>query len=684
MAPLSTTIRQPAPATDPVVTPPVRGERMPHLPGLDGLRGLAVIGVLLFHGGFSWAKGGFLGVSTFFTLSGFLITNLLVREWDATDAIRLGRFWVRRFRRLLPAALVTIGVVGLVWWRIGTPEQLAGLRADMLGALGYAANWRFLTAGTSYADLFSAPSPLQHFWSLAIEEQFYLFFPLVVMGLMHFGGRRLLTAVLVAATAFSVVESMVLGGNIDRVYYGTDTRAAELLFGALLAVWWSGRRSATGARHAGDDGRRATRAADLVGLVALVGVFWAWTAVDQTSERLARGGFPVYALATTVVIYAATRPGLVTRFLSIPALRWAGLVSYGLYLYHWPIFLWLDEERTGLSTTPLFVVRMAVTTAVAVLSYFLLEMPIRRGTMVKTGRAALSAGLAGAAVVASTAFVITLDPPQALVPYADFEAGVGETSVLAPGTRPSDSTVPVTGTVARRVLILGDSGTKDAAPGIAAAFYGAGADEVFDGSVPGFGLTSAAANPPHGDWRAAYAEDIAQKQPDLVVMMLGGWDVWYIEEKGEEAYAEVVGDAVEILSAGGARIVWLSMLPGGATNERPGDVVFEQLPNRFPGIVAYKDIEAALRAPEDAREVDAEPGAETWPRSYVAADGTLVILRKKSDDWHICPDGAERLGALINQAAADLGWATLAAPGWEQGEWRSEARYDDPAGACTP
>jgi hypothetical protein len=243
--------------------------------------------------------------------------------------------------------------------------------------------------------------------------------------------------------------------------------------------------------------------------------------------------------------------------------------------------------------------------------------------------------------------------------------------------------VPATGTVARRVLILGDSGTKDAAPGIAAAFYGAGADEVFDGSVPGFGLTSAASNPPHGDWRAAYAEDIAEKKPDLVVMMLGGWDAWYIEEKGEEAYAEVVGDAVEILGAGGARILWLSMLPGGATNDRPGDVVFEQLPDRFPGIVAYKDIEAALRAPEDAREIDAQPGAETWPRSFVAADGTLVILRKK-EYWHICPDGAERLGALINQTAADIGWATLATPGWEQGEWRSEARYDDPAGACTP
>ena len=165
-----------------------RAHRMPHLPGLDGLRGLAVIGVLLFHGGFAWAKGGFLGVSTFFTLSGFLITNLLIREWDGSGTIRLGGFWTRRFRRLLPAAMVTIVAVGLVFWRLGTPEQLANLRADMISSLAYVANWHFLFAGTSYADLFSAPSPLQHFWSLAIEEQFYLVFPLLVLG-RHQGGR---------------------------------------------------------------------------------------------------------------------------------------------------------------------------------------------------------------------------------------------------------------------------------------------------------------------------------------------------------------------------------------------------------------------------------------------------------------------------------------------------------------
>ena len=605
-----------------------------------------------------------------------------MREWDASQAIRLGRFWVRRFRRLLPAALITIGLVGLVWWRIGTPEQLAGLRADMLGALGYAANWRFLSAGTSYADLFSAPSPLQHFWSLAIEEQFYVIFPLVVLGLMRLGGRRLLTGVLVAATVVSVALEVGLGSNIDRVYYGTDTRAAELLLGALLAVWWSGRTGVPRGRYASVDGapagRTATRVADVVGVVALIAVFWAWTAFDQTSERLARGGFPVYALATTAIIYAATRPGLVTRLLSIPVLRWAGLVSYGLYLYHWPIFLWLDEDRTGLPTAPLFAVRMAVTTAIAVASYFLLEMPIRRGTMVKTGRAALSAGLAGALVVASLAVVVTLDPAKSQIPYADAQIGEGEANVLDFGT--PDSTVPLTATTAERILIVGDSGTKDAAPGIGAAFAAAGATTVVDDAQPGFGLTNAKFNPPEGDWRQEFADQIAEHDPDLVVMMLGGWDLQYLQDNGDAAYAAYVDEAATVLTSGGARLLWLSMLPGGTTWDRPADRVYELLPDRFPGTVAFYDVEASLRAPDDATDIErvkdkGAEGAADWPISYVDADGNRVLLRK-SDGFHLCPEGAARVGAAVNAAAADLGWATSAPAGaWEQGPWRIDDRY---------
>ena len=165
--------------------PPSRSSRLTHLPALDGLRGVAVIAVLCFHGGFSWAKGGFLGVSMFFTLSGFLITSLLLREWGTDRHIDLRAFWSRRFRRLMPAALATlVGVCVLAWW-LGTHAELHSLRLDVWAAVAYVANWRFIFAGRSYADLFSAPSPVQHFWSLAVEEQFYFVYPLIAFGALR-------------------------------------------------------------------------------------------------------------------------------------------------------------------------------------------------------------------------------------------------------------------------------------------------------------------------------------------------------------------------------------------------------------------------------------------------------------------------------------------------------------------
>src|SRR5262249_28187326 len=215
-------------------------------PALDGLRGVAVAGVLLFHAGFSWAVGGFLGVSTFFTLSGFLITSLLIRERTATGSIRLRSFWARRFRRLMPAALLTLGLIVLYGVFAATPEQLQNLRADVLAALGYGANWRFLFFGPSFSPLFSSPSPVRHFLRLPVEEQFYLVFPLIAVGVLAAarGSRRAFGVTLAVLAIGSVLLTLALyhpGGDTSRVYYGTDTRAVELFVGALLAVLFSRR-----------------------------------------------------------------------------------------------------------------------------------------------------------------------------------------------------------------------------------------------------------------------------------------------------------------------------------------------------------------------------------------------------------------------------------------------------------
>src|SRR3954449_12176794 len=210
---------------------------LPRVRALDGLRGLAVAGVLAYHCGFGWARGGFLGVSLFFTLSGFLITSLLLAERSEHGRIGLRGFWARRARRLLPAALLALAVIVAFGATVASGSQLRGLRGDVLAALAYVANWRFVLAGTSYGALWSAPSPVQHFWSLAIEEQLYLFLPVIAVLALACGRwrRAVLAGVLVGFVGLSLVASLAAHDQL-RAYFGTDTRAAELLVGALLAV----------------------------------------------------------------------------------------------------------------------------------------------------------------------------------------------------------------------------------------------------------------------------------------------------------------------------------------------------------------------------------------------------------------------------------------------------------------
>jgi peptidoglycan/LPS O-acetylase OafA/YrhL len=295
------------------------------------VRGIAVVAVLFFHAGFSWAKGGWLGVSVFFTLSGFLITSLLLRDWEKHGRILFGTFYSRRARRLLPAALVTLAAVSLLAPALASSNQLRHLRADVLGSVGYVANWRFLFSHTSYADLFSAPSPVQHFWSLAIEEQFYLVYPLVAYLALRLGGRRLLGAVLVTGTIGSVVWSLHLHAALDRVYYGTDTRAAELLLGGLLALSWfglvpAGERVVRAGRQWGQWGQWGVA---LVGFAGLIGTLVLCDTMAETSSWVTHGLLPLQAVLSAAMIAAAARTGPVARTLSWRPLAAIGRVSSG-------------------------------------------------------------------------------------------------------------------------------------------------------------------------------------------------------------------------------------------------------------------------------------------------------------------------------------------------------------------
>jgi peptidoglycan/LPS O-acetylase OafA/YrhL len=355
--------------------------RLPHLPGLDGLRGIAVAAVLLYHAGVSWIPGGFLGVEVFFAVSGYLITQLLLGEKAATGRVSLGNFWKRRARRLLPALLTMIAAVTVVW-ALFVRERLAQLKTDVVASLFYVQNWHLIATGQSYFDNLARPSPLRHVWSLAVEEQFYVLWPLIVVVLVALsrGRRRPLAIAMAAGALASYVLMQVLytpGGDPSRVYYGTDTRASALLLGGLLAVVWRADRR----RDALTSPSRQLRleGAAAAGLV-LLGLLFATT--TDNSPFLYRAGFVLCAGATLAIVAAVARPTWIGRFLGLRPLLWVGQRSYSLYLWHWPVFV-LTRPALDLHWEwwRIFVLRMILTIGLSMASYRFIESPARHGAI---------------------------------------------------------------------------------------------------------------------------------------------------------------------------------------------------------------------------------------------------------------------------------------------------------------
>ena len=390
------------------------------------MRGVAVAAVLLFHQGFGWAKGGFLGVSTFFTLSGFLICTLLVDEHRRRGAVRLGRFWIRRARRLLPASALTIAGI-LVYTALFVPgREHPNVVGDIRAALAFVANWRLIATQHTYAGITADPSPVQHYWSLGIEEQFYLVFPLLVALCLRWRRAVLATALAVLAGGSLVLQMVVQ--DPTRTYFGTDTRALELLVGTLLALWWARPSLAGRAPVSG-------RVADAAGVVGLVGTLALFGLVGESDRWLYHGGFALTAAASTALLIGALRGPVTTRVLGARPLVHLGRISYGVYLYHWPVFLTLSEARTGLGGWPLFLVRLAVTLAIAEASFWLIEWPIRRGGIVRGIEGPLAIAIAACVLLAFTV------PVGKLPTYHLASASGGPLRVLVIG----DSTAAVIG-----------------------------------------------------------------------------------------------------------------------------------------------------------------------------------------------------------------------------------------------
>lgn len=355
------------------------------MPGLDGLRAIAVLGVVLYHVGFTWIPGGLLGVGVFFTLSGYLITDLLLAQADS-GGIRLGRFWLARARRLLPALLLMLVVV-LAWVTVIGPHQPADFRtAAITGAL-YVNNWWLTFHDVSYFEAFAAPQPLNHLWSLSVEEQFYILWPfMLLVGLRFipdvrapFGTHpRLAVATLVLAAASGILMAVLYEPGLDpsRVYYGTDTRALELLIGAVLAMVWPSRRL----QPQVPEGARNT--IDAVGIVGLAVIAVMFLNTGEYSAFLYRGGFLVLSLATALLIAALAHPASrLGPAIGCRPLKWIGERSYGIYLWHFPIIILTTPEGAQGVSLARATGQVAATFAVAALSWRYVEDPIRHGAL---------------------------------------------------------------------------------------------------------------------------------------------------------------------------------------------------------------------------------------------------------------------------------------------------------------
>ncbi len=401
-------------------TPPAPA-RLAHQPALDGLRAVAVIMVLLFHGNVSWMRGGYFGVSVFFTLSGFLITSLLVREYDTRQRIAPLAFYTRRAKRLLPASTLCLAGVSIM----ATRDVWRGadhVRRDALGALFQVANWVQLGGGGSYTDLQSKKvgllSPLDHYWSLAIEEQFYWVWPLCFWGLARLGRRRgwsLTRIVGVITLLFAAAAPIIAAGwGRDAAYWATPARAAEILIGALVAVALHERRIAP---------RRWMAPFFLVAVVVIAIV------LPAAGGPAYHGAFPLLAVASAGLLLGLQRPGPVRRGLSWRPLVALGAISYGVYLFHFPVYVFMSPSRIGQAGWSLLALRLVVTLAIAIGSYWLVERPIRRAAW-NGSRTLMHAVVAVALVLVTIVFV----PVRNATYWTTSVAAVAAAEIPADGT----------------------------------------------------------------------------------------------------------------------------------------------------------------------------------------------------------------------------------------------------------
>ncbi|MCL9762226.1 acyltransferase family protein [Frankia sp. AiPa1] len=647
-------------ATGPVLAP------LGHLPALDGLRAFAVMAVIAYHAGISWMPGGLLGVDTFFVLSGFLITGLLITEYRNTRRIDLRSFWIRRSRRLMPALLVLlVGVAAYAQW-IAAPGDVATVRLDAVSTLLYVANWRFALSDQSYFNHFSAPSPLLHTWSLSVEEQFYVLWPLIVFLLMRHSARTVdrwrrqrqkaqslaLTVAVLGAGASALIGAGLLltGTDPSRIYYGTDSRSQALLVGAALAVW-RGQRT----RPVSD---RARSVLSVAGCGAAVALLVIWMTVSGQSRPLYLGGFLGVAILVMVLVASLVEApkAPLSRFLSLAPLTFIGRISYGLYLWHWPVFLTLTATRTGANGAVLLLLRLAATLAITLASFHLVENPIRRGRIrLPKPRVTVPAAFAG---VLAVILVCTVGAPGSVRTPAQLEALArrAQNAPVPAVARQVGPSAPI------QVALGGDSVALTLDYSGFSVMAAAQGLQMHDYSMLGCGIARGmtrrilgqAGPPTNGcdQWPQRFANEINQANPAIAMLLVGRWEVtdqlqngqWtHVGEPAFDAYLGRELDlAITTLGAKGAKVALLTTPIFKPTEASDGSIYPETRPER---VLRFNELlrQAAARHPGTS-VIDLASVLTPGNRYVAELDG--VHLRD-DDGVHISDGGGRRIGNAI-------------------------------------
>jgi len=578
------------------------------IPALDGVRAIAVALVLVSHGGIPGVQGGFIGVDVFFVLSGFLITSLLLDELDFTGRIDLPGFWRRRAKRLLPALVLMVLAVAAVSM-LFPPDAVARLRDDAVAAFVWVANWSFIARQTDYFSEGGTPSPLQHTWSLGVEEQYYIVWPLLLLAVaavlaavarkrqrllmqntVHLSVFALAAAGAVASAIASVV--MVSGDALTRVYFGTDTRAQALMIGAAASALLVRDWPAATAGHFVIRSRTGRRAARVVPVLGLAGLAAGAHSATGSAGDFRHGMLLWIALASVAVIapVALDQDGGVARLLAVKPLVWLGAISYGVYLWHWPVFGVLNGERTGWSGLPLFVVRSVVTLVLAAASWWLVEQPIRRWRPVRVPLLAL----AGATVATAIAVTVVVVPASTLPAESDVSTAAAvksplERSVLVPQQQNANR--------GRVVSVFGDSvgwtlmRYLPPTPGFTFVNH----TLVGCGIVRGgpFRYSAESGNPKSEceSWPSRWAGQVAVDKPHVVLLVVGRWETvdrvyggrWTsVGDPAFDAYlAGELRQALTVLGSTGARVV-VTTEPYNRRAEKPdGSLYPEDQPDRI-------------------------------------------------------------------------------------------------------